>query len=322
MALLTLLALLAILSKLLLHLLLELLRLALQHLLLPFLLGGLGPLRCCWARSSSRLASSSSFFSASSISCAFCSAVVAAVCRVSYWFFSVSSSRSKRRPDRAPRRPPAASTPAARSERNLNLPEGGFGAQQELQSLLLVGDGVLPLLLLQLLRGRRHGGGGGDHILLEVADGLHFIGQLARLQAAGKRDGLIVQGGLRLRQQLGDVGGLLLGRVLVALLFEGGGDDFLLPLRDLRGLIASAPASTAASAARLLRLRKLALKRVGLDEHHVGVGFGVGVLGGGVDAHQIARNQLEILQRKRGRAVGLLLRPFAAADPPWSRGRR
>ena len=104
----------------------------------------------------------------------------------------------------------AASTTAARSERNLNLPEGGFGAQQVLQSLLLVGNGVLPLLLLQLLRGRRHGLGGGDHILLEVADGLHFIGQLAGLQAAGKRDGLIAQGGLGLRQQLGDVGGLLL----------------------------------------------------------------------------------------------------------------
>ena len=147
--------------------------------------------------------------------------------------------------------------------------------------------------------------GGGEHILLEVADGLHFIGQLAGLQAAGKRDGLIAQGGLGLGQQLGDVGGLLLGRVLVSLLFEGGGYDFLLPLRDLRGLIAAAT-TAAAPAARLLRLRKLALKRVGLDEHHIGVGFGVGVLGGGVDANQIARNELEILQRERGRAVGLL----------------
>jgi hypothetical protein len=40
------------------------------------------------------------------------------------------------------------------------------------------------------------------------------------------------------------------------------------------------------------------------------VGFGVGVLGGGVDADQIARNQLEILQRERGRAVGLLFALF------------
>ena len=83
----------------------------------------------------------------------------------------------------------------------------------------------------------------------------------------------------------------------LALLFEGGGYDLLLPLRDLLGLIALAAAATAA---RLLRLRKLALKRLGLDEHHIGVGFGVGVLGGGVDANQIARNQLEILQRERG----------------------
>ena len=41
------------------------------------------------------------------------------------------------------------------------------------------------------------------------------------------------------------------GRVLVALLLEGGGDDLLLALRDLRGLIASASATAAASAARL-----------------------------------------------------------------------
>ena len=35
------------------------------------------------------------------------------------------------------------------------------------------------------------------------------------------------------------------------------------------------------------------------------MGFGVAVLGGGVDADQIARNQLEILQRERGGSVGL-----------------
>src|SRR5258708_30069003 len=64
-------------------------------------------------------------------------------------------------------------------------------------------------------------------------------------------------------------------------------------------------APAAAAAPRLLRLRKLALKRVGLDEQHIGVGFSVGVLGGGVDTNQIARNELEILQRERGRAVDL-----------------
>jgi len=42
-----------------------------------------------------------------------------------------------------------------------------------------------------------------------------------------------VQSSLGLRQQLGNVGGLLLGRVLIAILFESGGNDFLLALRDL-----------------------------------------------------------------------------------------
>ncbi len=185
----------------------------------------------------------------------------------------------------ARRSAPSASTPA-RSKRNLNLPESGFGAQQELQGLLLVGNGVLPLLLLQLLRGRRHGLRRGDHILLEIADGLHFIGQLAGLQATGKRDGLIAQGGLGLRQQFGDVGGLLLRGVLIDLLFESLGDDLLFALGDFGGRIATTTAPS--SAARGLRLRKLALKRVRLDEHHVGVGFRAAILGGSVDAHQIA----------------------------------
>ena len=147
--------------------------------------------------------------------------------------------------------------------------------------------------------------GGRDHILLEIADGLHFIGQLARLQAAGKRDRLIAQSGLRLGQQLGDVGGLLLGRVLVALLFEGGGYDFLLPLRDLRGLIALPPPppppppppaccdcensrSNGSAWMNIMSVWASALR----------------VLGGRVDAHQIAGNQLEIFQRNRGRTVG------------------
>ena len=89
---------------------------------------------------------------------------------------------------------------------------------------------------------------------MEIADGLDFIGQLARLQAAGKRDGLIAQCGLGLRQQLRDVRCLLLGGVLVPLLFEGSGDiiSFSRAARSLRWLIA--PASSATTAAALLRL--------------------------------------------------------------------
>ena len=219
-ALLALLTLLAILSKLLLHLLLELLRLALQHLLLPLLLGGLGAIALLLGQILLALGQFVELLQR-----------VVDFLRLLFGAGSARSAGSRidfsryrardRRGGQIARRAAAPSASALRSKRNLNLPEGGFGAQQGLQSLLLVGDGVLPLLLLQLLRGRRHGFGGGDHILLEVADGLHFIGQLAGLQAAGKRDGLIVQGGLGLGQQLGDVGGLLLGRVLVALLFEG-----------------------------------------------------------------------------------------------------
>ena len=184
---------------------------------------------------------------------------------------SSSRSNSAARSRAAP--PPPPPPPPPRSERDLNLPERGFGAQQELQRLLLVRNRVLPFLLLQLLRGRLHGCGRRDHVLLEIADGLHFIGQLARLKRPESVTRLIVQSGLRLRQQLGNFGGLLLRRVLVALLFERRGDDFLLALRDLRGRIAAAAtAATAASAARL-RLRKLALERIGLDEHHIGVGL-------------------------------------------------
>ena len=151
------LALLALLTLLLLHLPLELLGLALQHLLLPLLFGGLGAvalllgevflalgqfvellqrvvdfLRPLFGGGRRRLAG-----------------LVLILLGIE---LEIEEARQIAR-----RSASAASATAGCSERNLNLPEGGFGAQQELQSLLLVGDGVLPLLLLQLLRGRRHG---------------------------------------------------------------------------------------------------------------------------------------------------------------------
>src|SRR5581483_1093661 len=107
--------------------------------------------------------------------------------------------------------------------------------------------------------------------------------ELARFQAAGQGDGLVAEGLLRLRKQLGDIGCLLGGGILVALLLGGLGDDLLFALRDLRLLIAASASAPAASAAHLLRLREFTLEGVGLDEDHVGVGFGVGILGGGVD---------------------------------------
>ena len=84
--------------------------------------------------------------------------------------------------------------------------------------------------------------------------------------------------------------------------------DFLLAARDLARVVAlaAAPAATTPAAAGLLRLREFALERIDLDEHHVRVRFGARVLRGGVDAHQIARHQLEILQREHARTRRLL----------------
>ena len=70
--------------------------------------------------------------------------------------------------------------------------------------------------------------------------------------------------------------------------------------------LAAAPAATTAAAG-LLRLREFALERIDLDEHHVRVRLGARVLRGGVDAHQIARHQLEILQREHARTRRLLV---------------
>ncbi len=66
------------------------------------------------------------------------------------------------------------------------------------------------------------------------------------------------------------------------------------------------PAAATASAAHLLRLRELALKRICLDKSDVGARFGMSVLRRGVEAHQIPWNQLEIFQAQRGGAAGAL----------------
>ena len=153
---------------------LELFRLALQHLLLPLLFGGLGTVA---------LLLSEILFTPGEF--------VEFLQRVVNFLRSLFGSRRRRLPGfiliflgiefeieeaRQIARRAATTASAASSKCDLNLPEGGFRAQQELQSLLLVRNGVLPFLLLQLLRGRLHGGGGREHGFLEIADGLHFIG--------------------------------------------------------------------------------------------------------------------------------------------------
>ena len=64
-----------------------------------------------------------------------------------------------------------------------------------------------------------------------------------------------------------------------------------------------AAAATTAATAHLLRLRELALEWVCLDKGHVGARFRMTVLRRGVEADQIAGNQLEILQAQRGGAA-------------------
>ena len=71
---------------------------------------------------------------------------------LSYWFFSVSSSRSNR-PSMsrvAPSAAATAATAAPRAEGHLDIAEGGFRAQQVLQRLLLRRQRVLPLLPFSL----------------------------------------------------------------------------------------------------------------------------------------------------------------------------
>ena len=78
-------------------------------------------------------------------------------------------------------------------------------------------------------------------------------------------------------------------------LIPGGRDDFFLAFGDAVVVLIASPA-----AARFLRLRIVAFERLGLHEEHVGAGEGMGIARGSVEADQIARRQLEILQRDHG----------------------
>src|SRR5580658_1071805 len=136
---------LGLLSKLLRHLLLELLRLALQHFLLPFLLGGLGTIALLlgqillapgqFVELFQRVGDLLRFlFGGSRGGLAGLVLILLGV------QFQIEEARQVARRT-------ASAAPAAPAKRNLDLPEGRFGAQQKLQCLLLVGDGVGPLLL-------------------------------------------------------------------------------------------------------------------------------------------------------------------------------
>ena len=142
------------------------------------------------------------------------------------------------------------------------------------------------------------------------------VAQFAGFQAAGKRDGLIAKLGLHAGEELGVFHAFLFGGLVIgiALLLPGRGDDLFFALGDF-GLIALAAASaaSAAPAASLLRLREFALEGIGLDKEHIRARFRTGVLGRGVDADNVARDELEVLEREGGRAVRLSWRPSASA---------
>ena len=185
LSLLPLLSLLTILRQLLLHLSLQLFRLALQHLLLPLLLGGLGAVALLLSQIFLTPGQFVELFQSVGDFLGFLlGGRRSGLLRLVLVFLSIEFEIEQT--SQIARGAATTTSTTAPSQRNLNLPESSFGAQQRLQCLLLVGNRVLPLLLLQLLGGRRHRFGGGDHILLEGIDGLYFIGQLAGLQAAGK----------------------------------------------------------------------------------------------------------------------------------------
>src|SRR5204862_2399047 len=137
--------------------------------------------------------------------------------------------------------------------------------------LLLVGNGVLPLLLLELLRGRVHGLGRRGHLLLKRAELAVLPGELSRLESAREGKRLVAERGLSVRQELRGFGGLFHGRLFIAKLLERPGNHFLFTPGALRGIAAlvDAPSSIIPAAALLLVLREFPFDVNDLDEHHV-----------------------------------------------------
>ncbi len=200
----------------------------------------------------------------------------------------------------------AASTPSASAlltEGDLNLAEGRLRPQQSLERLLLVGQSVLPGLLLEFFGRGNHGPRRHLHILLEAGKLLIGRTQSAALHARGERKHLLAQRGLRLRQRLAYVRGVGRSRRLIVLLLPGGGDQFFFAPRDVGLVAGTLPTSTAAASASLLRLRELALKRVHLDEADVCLRLLMTIFSGRIQADDVAGDDLKTLQAQGSRAV-------------------
>ena len=230
------------------------------------------PCCCCSASSCCRLASCSSFCSASSICLAAADRRLVDCCALSYWFFSVSSSRSNRpcrsraravRRRRHRRHRPGCRTPPGYRGR-------GFGAQQVLQRLLLRRQRVLPLARPSTCpppdpSPPRRSPYPSTKLLKESPASVNLAG----LHAVGQRLGLVAQLGLHAGQERGVFGVACPWRPRPLTWFQVAAMISFCRLRDLV-LLAGVAAAAAAAAAALLRLRVVALERLRLDEEHVG----------------------------------------------------
>ena len=138
-----------------------------------------------------------------------------------------------------------AASAALVTEGHFNAAKRGLGAQQALQRLLLVWNGLRPLLLLQSFRRRIHCLRSSFHILLKAVELLIFLRQLTAGEAACQRKRLAAQFGLYTGEKLAGFGHFLPGSFLIAPLLPGCRDDLFLPLGDLV-LIAQLAAASAA----------------------------------------------------------------------------
>src|ERR1019366_6960141 len=88
------------------------------------------------------------------------------------------------------------------------------------------------------------------------------------------------------------------------LMLPGFGNDFLLALGNVGGILLAASSSTAAT--HLLGLREFALVGIGLNKRDVRAGFRARVFRSSIEADHIAGNEFEIFQGNRGGTVCLL----------------
>ncbi len=99
----------------------------------------------------------------------------------------------------------ATTTASLLAERHLYFAEGGFCAQQILQSFLLCRDGVVPLHLLQLVGRRSHSRSGRLHVVPEAVEFLIGRRQIPAIHARGQGQCLFLQLALHPREELARV---------------------------------------------------------------------------------------------------------------------